>query len=244
MASVTTRRTCTQGDLLCCETCPAVAHHYCLGFKEEPDENDVWYCDQCKCHGCNQPCTVGKRVDLDANALSVPARTAPLRPGPSQFNPLLWPKGGYVSPLQMRTWLQSGRQLVAPDRQPMPRGPTIKAPKIKPVQPGMYTAIAMPVVDTSNYEKTVQQFLDLCAPCQSQVEVAEKLQFVFPMRQGSARANQPLKDLMFLLMPKLEWKVAHWLPGPTHMLMNMSVGDCTAFQCDVAAHCRHAGDRT
>jgi hypothetical protein len=71
-----------------------VAHPCCLGLKEEPGEDDVWYCGHCKCHGCAQPCTAGKRIDLAANSLSVPARTAQLTPGPSRLNPLLWPKGG------------------------------------------------------------------------------------------------------------------------------------------------------
>jgi hypothetical protein len=76
------------------------------------------------------------------------------------------------SPLQMRAWLQNGRQLApAAERLPgMSRGgPGAKVPKLRPSQPGLYAAAAMPVVDSRNYEQTVQQFLEACAPCSSQV---------------------------------------------------------------------------
>jgi hypothetical protein len=63
------------------------------------------------------------------------------------------------------------------------------------------------------------------------MDVAEKLQVVFPMRQGSARANQPLKELLRLLLPRLEWKVGG----------GAALGCCTGPGCAAAAlllHCQ------
>jgi hypothetical protein len=41
-----------QGDLLCCETCPAVFHAACLGL-EAPPEGD-YFCPQCRCDACGE----------------------------------------------------------------------------------------------------------------------------------------------------------------------------------------------
>ena len=40
-----------QGDLICCETCPAVFHPACLGLSAVPEE-DEWFCPLCRCASC------------------------------------------------------------------------------------------------------------------------------------------------------------------------------------------------
>ena len=42
-----------QGDLICCETCPAVFHHKCLGLEEVPAD-DEWHCPLCSCAVCGR----------------------------------------------------------------------------------------------------------------------------------------------------------------------------------------------
>ena len=41
-----------QGDLLCCETCPATYHVECLGLAAGPLEDEDWYCPLCCCASC------------------------------------------------------------------------------------------------------------------------------------------------------------------------------------------------
>ncbi len=41
-----------QGDMLCCETCPATFHMECVGLTALPDGD--WWCPQCVCAVCGQ----------------------------------------------------------------------------------------------------------------------------------------------------------------------------------------------
>ena len=41
-----------QGDLLCCETCPATYHVECLGLEKGPSEDEDWHCPLCCCASC------------------------------------------------------------------------------------------------------------------------------------------------------------------------------------------------
>lgn len=50
-----------QGDLLCCEMCPAVLHPACAGLPEVPEGD--WHCPHCTCAGCGHA-TFGPRADL------------------------------------------------------------------------------------------------------------------------------------------------------------------------------------
>jgi hypothetical protein len=42
------------GDLMCCETCPTVAHAGCCGLKREPEKEAMWYCPACTCSVCGK----------------------------------------------------------------------------------------------------------------------------------------------------------------------------------------------
>ena len=42
-----------QGDLLCCEACPAVMHARCAGLAEVPGGD--WHCPSCTCAACGHP---------------------------------------------------------------------------------------------------------------------------------------------------------------------------------------------
>ena len=41
---------CPQGDLICCETCPAVYHAACLGLAAAPEGD--YFCPHCRCTAC------------------------------------------------------------------------------------------------------------------------------------------------------------------------------------------------
>ena len=44
-----------QGDLLCCETCPAVMHAQCAGLDRAPSGD--WHCPSCTCVACGYAAT-------------------------------------------------------------------------------------------------------------------------------------------------------------------------------------------
>ena len=41
-----------QGDMLCCETCPATFHKECIGLEITPEGD--WWCPLCVCAVCGQ----------------------------------------------------------------------------------------------------------------------------------------------------------------------------------------------
>lgn len=41
---------CLQGEMLCCETCPAVMHAQCAGLPQVPGGD--WHCPSCTCSAC------------------------------------------------------------------------------------------------------------------------------------------------------------------------------------------------
>ena len=41
-----------QGDMLCCETCPATFHKECIGLETTPEGD--WWCPLCVCAVCGQ----------------------------------------------------------------------------------------------------------------------------------------------------------------------------------------------
>ena len=42
-----------QGDLLCCERCPATYHLECLGPEQHaPTDDEDWFCPLCCCAAC------------------------------------------------------------------------------------------------------------------------------------------------------------------------------------------------
>jgi len=43
-----------QGDLLCCEACPAIFHLKCLGLGRMPADAQ-WFCPACVCAACGHP---------------------------------------------------------------------------------------------------------------------------------------------------------------------------------------------
>ena len=54
-ASWALMRACMQGDLLCCETCPAVMHAQCAGLEQAPKGD--WHCSSCTCAACGHAAT-------------------------------------------------------------------------------------------------------------------------------------------------------------------------------------------
>ena len=58
-----------QGDLLCCESCPAVLHAPCAGLAGVPSGD--WHCPACACERCGH-----------ANFGALPEQAAQARPSP------------------------------------------------------------------------------------------------------------------------------------------------------------------
>lgn len=52
LAVLSTSVVCIQGDMLCCETCPATFHKECLGLASLPEGD--WWCPCCVCAVCGK----------------------------------------------------------------------------------------------------------------------------------------------------------------------------------------------
>ncbi|KAK9866623.1 hypothetical protein WJX84_000859 [Apatococcus fuscideae] len=63
-----------QGDLLCCEGCPAVAHAVCLGLTEAPQGD--WYCPLCTCRLCGSA-AFGPLFKPPSQVAWIPAQASP-----------------------------------------------------------------------------------------------------------------------------------------------------------------------
>ena len=60
-----------QGDMLCCETCPATFHKECVGLKALPEGD--WWCPQCVCVVCGQARFEHKPLPSSAKQVSLVA---------------------------------------------------------------------------------------------------------------------------------------------------------------------------
>ncbi|KAK9815626.1 hypothetical protein WJX72_007039 [[Myrmecia] bisecta] len=185
-------RMCTgdgfDGDLVCCETCPATFHFApeCLDIAAVPEGD--WYCPMCRCVRCGHG-TFAPPLQLPQQVLWLPSPEDQVTDASAQPLPVVhYPRDAVRAATAVKMEADSGGiQLEAAAKGKQ------KKRKLEEPAPLGDDGAALPA--------GIDAFLDLARAVANPAALLAALQERLPSAMGSAKKAQPLKDLFAALVP-------------------------------------------